>query len=405
MQSRDREVLISGPAGTGKSRACLQKLDYWASEVPGSRHLIVRRTRESLTESGLVTFEDHVHPGCDTERARRRTRQVYEYPNGSQVAVVGLDKPSRVMSAEYDLVYVQEATEVTEEGWDALATRLRNNRLPFQQLLADCNPGPPTHWLKRRAERGVLRLIESRHGDNPRLHDGSDWTEEGRTYLTRLDALSGVRLQRLRHGIWAASDGLVYEDFDPVRHVVPAAPIPRDWPRFRSVDFGYTNPFVCQWWAIDPDGRLVLYREIYATHGLVQDHAARILALESATRERPEVTVTDHDAENRATLERYLNCSTTPADKRVTAGIQAVQARLRLAGDGRPRLTIQTGDPSDRDETLVKAGTPASTVEEFPTYVWQPGRETPLKRHDHGLDALRYAVMWADQDKGLQIFL
>ena len=29
------------------------------------------------------------------------------------------------------------------------------------------------------------------------------------------------------------------------------------------VDFGYTNPFTCQWWAMDHDGRLYLYREIF----------------------------------------------------------------------------------------------------------------------------------------------
>jgi uncharacterized membrane protein len=47
-----------------------------------------------------------------------------------------------------------------------------------------------------------------------------------------------------------------------------------------------------------------------------------------------EATVADHDAEDRATLERY-GVYTQPATKDVSPGIQAVQARLRRAGDGK----------------------------------------------------------------------
>lgn len=60
--ARAAEVLLAGPAGTGKSRACLEKLHLAAMKYPGMRGLIVRKTRESLSESGLVTFEDKVLP-------------------------------------------------------------------------------------------------------------------------------------------------------------------------------------------------------------------------------------------------------------------------------------------------------------------------------------------------------
>jgi phage terminase large subunit len=54
------EVLIAGPAGTGKRRACLEVLHWNATEYPGYRGLICRKTRESITESVLVTFEEKV---------------------------------------------------------------------------------------------------------------------------------------------------------------------------------------------------------------------------------------------------------------------------------------------------------------------------------------------------------
>ena len=51
------EIILGGPAGTGKSRGNLEYLNYWAMTYPGCRLLMVRKTRRSLTESGMVTFE------------------------------------------------------------------------------------------------------------------------------------------------------------------------------------------------------------------------------------------------------------------------------------------------------------------------------------------------------------
>jgi phage terminase large subunit len=114
------------------------------------RALIVRKTRTSLTESALVTFEDKVLPEHSrlTEGAQRRLRQSYSYPNGSNIVVGGLDDSQRVMSTEYDMIYVMEAIEATENDWENLTTRLRNGVMPYQQIIADTNPDAPTHWLK-----------------------------------------------------------------------------------------------------------------------------------------------------------------------------------------------------------------------------------------------------------------
>jgi len=48
------EFVLSGPAGTGKSVALLARLHANAEAFPGSRQLIIRKTRASLTQSGLT---------------------------------------------------------------------------------------------------------------------------------------------------------------------------------------------------------------------------------------------------------------------------------------------------------------------------------------------------------------
>jgi hypothetical protein len=223
MACTESEVLLSGPAGTGKSRACLQKIHYAMEQYPGARALIVRKTRASLSETGLQTFEDHVlgpdHPLRNGPQ--RIYRQHYPYRNGSEVIVGGMDNQVRIMSSEYDIIYVQEAIELDEDDWEPLTTRKRNFKMPFQQIIADTNPSFPRHWLKQRCDRGSTRLIPCKHEDNPVLWDldKGDWTERGRKYIEDLDKLTGATKDRLRYGLWVQATGVIFDMFNEEIHV------------------------------------------------------------------------------------------------------------------------------------------------------------------------------------------
>jgi PBSX family phage terminase large subunit len=412
---RANEVLLSGSAGTGKSRACLEKLHTMALRNPGMRGLICRKTATSLTSTALVTFREHVaKEALDGGEVRfyggsQQEAACYRYGNGSTLVVGGLDKATRIMSSEYDCIYVQEATELTEDDWEALTTRLRNGKVSFQQLMADCNPGPPQHWLNQRCKRGTCQMIFCRHEDNPRLWDGQEWTPQGAEYIARLEALTGVRYQRLRLGLWAAAEGLVWDGFDPAVHMhKPIGHPPDDWARYLSVDFGYRNPFTCQWWAIDHDGRAYLYKELYMTGRLVEDHARQIkshMKTQHGAEPEPVAIICDHDAEDRATLERHLGRSTIPANKTVSEGIQAVAERFKVDGTGKPGLYICHDTLIERDQALDEARKPACLADEVVEYIWDPAsrpasgntaKESPLKQNDHGCDAMRYLVAELD---------
>lgn len=433
-KTRDSEVVMAGPAGTGKSLAALFRVHLAALHNPNIRCLIVRKTAVSLTSTTLVTFEKKVAADALARGivtwfgGSAREAACYRYSNGSVIVVGGMDKPEKIMSAEYDLVFVDEATELTVDDWEAIATRLRNGALSWQQQIAACNPGPPSHWLKQRCDQGEATMLTSRHRDNPAYMnaDGTP-TEKGRDYFAKLDKLTGVRKARLRDGIWAAAEGQIYEGWDDAVHLVDTRILPDTWTRYWTVDFGFTNPFVLQCWAEDGDGRLWLYREIYYTRRLVEDHARHILRLVRRcadccdskaeghdchtceacrlewTEPRPRAVICDHDAEDRATLERHLGMGTQAAHKSVSDGIQAVQSRLKVAGDGKPRLLVMRDALVERDPALTEASRPMGTVEEITGYVWavKPGnagglKEEPVKKDDHAMDALRYMVAAKD---------
>jgi phage terminase large subunit len=356
-----------------------------------------------MTESVLVTFEAKVvQVGCDLNNQSRRTRSSYDYDNGSVLVVGGLDNPDRIMSTEYDIIAVFEATECSEDDWEKLTTRLRNGKGPYHQIVADCNPASPSHWLKRRADRGQMEVFECRHQDNPVLWDrqAKDWTEQGRKYLATLQSLTGHRRARLLDGKWSAAEGLVYPEFNTATHVVASMPAGWEkWPKLRSIDFGFVHPFVCQWWAIDPDGRMWLYREIYQTKRTVAEHAAIINRYSDG--ETYVATITDHDAEDRATLAAH-GIQSVPAMKDHRTGRDAMHERLRVQGDGKPRLLFLAGCTLETDRELYQAKKPTNTVAEFDCHIYPPGqdgkapKEEPIKLYDDGLDAARYAVMHQD---------
>lgn len=417
---RDDEILMDGPAGTGKTRAILEKIHYCCMHYPNIRCLLVRKTRESLTESVLVTYEEHVVQADSSilNGAKRNFRQSYHYPNGSVIVVGGMDKTQKVMSTEYNMIGTFESTELSLEDFEKLTTRLgRDEKMPYSQIISDCNPGAPTHWLNKRAMKpDVMTRLLSRHEDNPVLFDEirhADGkisyvaTKLGAKYIQKLSRLSGHRLMRLRYGKWVAAEGVVYPEYDEQIHLIDRFPIPQSWRRIRVIDFGYTNPFVCQWWAIDGDGNMYRYREIYHTRRLVADHAKQIVALSAG--EKIETDISDHDAEDRATADN-AGLITNPAHKPIKPGIEAVQERLRKQGPhNRPRIFLLRDSLVEVDPILVEAGLPLCTEQEFDGYVYPEGqdgkplKEEPVDKDNHGMDTTRYAVAYVDDIASMMV--
>lgn len=400
--SHEHEVILEGPYETGKTYGALCKLHALLSINPNTKALMVRNTRVSLLGSAVRTYEDKVLKYRPTENTVIKSYggerpEFYLYPNGSRLLVGGLDNADKYLSAEYDYIYINQAEEIRLEAYEQLVGRAtgRSGNAPWPHVMSDCNPSGPYHWI---LQRPTLRRHKTVHQDNPTLfnRETGEWTERGKLTVERLKSMTGLRYQRGYLGLWVSNEGQVYEFDDMVHHIDPFD-IPRDWRRLRAIDFGFTNPFVCQWWAIDPDDRYYMYREIYMTQRTVRAHAEQINALSAG--ERYEANVADHDAEDRATLEEH-GIKTIPADKRVTVGIEKVQERLRLRRDGKPGMMFFRNALVEEDKSLKEAYKPTCTVEEFGGYVWQPTRdgvaakEAPLKINDHGMDTARYVGMY-----------
>ncbi len=371
LYSKEKEVLIHGPAGTGKTRACLEKVHLICEAVPGVRILLVRQSRVSMTESVLITYENKVLPSNHPfryEKASRRYRQAYEYPNGSTIVLGGLDNVERIMSTEYDIIVCFEATEISLNDWESLQTRLRNNVLPYQQGICDCNPSYPQHWLIKRARSEAMENVASRFEDNPTI------TEE---YLKTLASLTGHRRARLFEGLWVAAEGLVYPMAEScfVPHFTPPAGV-----LIGGIDFGFTNPFAALGATLyyDEDGRRCIYvwYERYKSRVLISDHAK---ALPDGHSWRCDPSEPDQIIE----LNRAKGIRAARANNSIITGINAVTRRM------------------DEGTLLVSEGCAALRAE-LSSYAYpenKEGSEKPVDQFNHACDALRYMVMGVDRGR------
>lgn len=392
-RSRDPEIMLHGPAETGKSLSTLWKAHVAALNHQRASIVLLRKTLASAHASVIQQFQLKVLMDNPDVRSYGGAKpEWFDYrPTGSRIWVAGLDKSSKILSSEHDMIVVNQAEELTEDDWEVLTTRVtgRAGNMPYSQLIGDCNPAWPTHWMYHRPG---LRLLYSRHQDNPVLFDqaSGEITPQGKRTMETLERLTGVRRDRLLLGKPSQAEGAVYDEWSAPEHLVECFEIPESWRRIRSIDFGYTNPFVCQWWAISPDGVMYRYREIYMSQMTVSEHAREILGL--SRDERIEATVCDHDAEDRATLSR-CGIPNIAAEKAVQLGIQTVKdrlasGRLRLFRDALVRV----------DTNMISERRPTRTEDEIDAYVWnnRATAEVPVKEDDHGVDALRYAVMYVD---------
>lgn len=469
LESAAPEILFSGHLGNGKSSGVAMKFLQWGDRWPRTPMALVRKAFNDLKTSTLRTMESFFPPALwrgglvGGEHAYR-----LDFPNGSFVDFAGLDRASKFQSTEYALIQVEEATEITLHDWETMAGRLRAHAAPISQIGAVTNPEAPTHWLARRFDpnqgshritgpcpgmsetvpcagstcrrcRGAGKIVT---GEVIVAGFGDNDANLPRAYVERRARYKGARYQRWVRGLWVAFEGAVFGDYwNPDVHVAPNSTVPGstrfpgrpaawdawngfpppDWPRYRAIDFGFTNPFVCSWYAEDPEGTLWRYREIYKSGVRTEVHGRRMLALEEdelqALRAAPgigteddarrywkkirrlnlDLTVTDHDPEAQATLGRMgIECVNAVKDR--NAAMQAVERALEAK-----RVVFLRNSTDEIDEDLAAEGAPTSTEEEIPelrfpkkgiaTNVEERERESPFAKDDHGYSALCYLLL------------
>ena len=391
------EAILHGPAETGKTISALWKLHLCALRHKNASLVVARKTLASTVGTVLQTYQNKVlggHPEAwGIVPYGGEKPQWFDYTEtGARIWVAGLDKSSKILSAEHDIIYVNQAEELELDDWETITTRTtgRAGNMPYAQTIGDANPTYPRHWMYN---RDGLRLFYSRHEENPTLYDQTTGEITARGIITMgvLDKLTGVRKQRLRYGIKAQAEGAIYAEYDEGIHRIYRDKLPGDLRRFvAGVDWGYRHPGSIQLLGVTGEG--IAYRIAEYYHAGRRDDwwLEKLLVLNDEFG----IEAAACDPAQPAYIDKFkaAGINAVKGNNAVVPGINAVKKRL-----AERTLFIVRDSLRERDEELVEAKRCACLADEFPSYTWDGSdKERPVKVDDDGLDALRYAVMHLD---------
>jgi len=412
----ERDVLYGGAAGGGKSYALLADALRDAHN-PNHRGLLLRRTLGELTE--LIDKSRQLYMKAFPEAVFKESKSTWIFPSGATILFSYLDRDTdvtRYQGQSFNWIAIDEITHYpTPYVWEYLRSRLRTTDqsiVPYMRCTA--NPGgvggwwikkmyiDPTKsntpfWARDVETNRILRygssnaekagkplfqrrFIPARLTDNPYLMASGE-------YEAMLNSLPEVERRRLLEGDWDVTDGAAFAEFDRSRHVVEPFEIPRSWARIRAADYGYSSPSCVLWGAIDFDGNLWIYRELYGKGFTGEQLAERILELEyddptiqTAVLDESCFSRTGHGLSIAESMNR-LNLRFMASNRDRLAGKIEMHKRLGNNDLDEPRLRI-----FNNCKHLIR------TLPTLPLSKTNP-EDVDTKADDHAYDALRYMCM------------
>lgn len=264
-KARARFIAYGGARGGGKSWAVRKKAAGLALSYPGAGILIVRRTFPELRENHILPMTADL---AGVARYRDADKS-FTFPGGSRIVFGYCSSESDVLQyqgQEYDVIFMDEATQFTEFQFTTLTACLRGaNDFPKRFYLT-CNPGGVGHaWVKRLfIDR---RYKKTEHPEDyvfiaANVYDNHALMEHDPDYVRMLENLPEEQRRAWLLGQWDIFEGQYFAEFDRNVHVCRPHGIPAHWRRYVTLDYGM-DMLAALWVAVDEQGRAVVYRELY----------------------------------------------------------------------------------------------------------------------------------------------
>ena len=376
--------LAHGSVRTGKTIGTLFRFMQAVSKCPDSQIWMVGHSSDTIFQNAIrLILESEqfmiFRPFCTWASGKRQLKF-----RDKTISTLGAKDEGAIGSFQgktFSLVYCDEMTLYPESIVDMIDTRLSN---PHSMGFASMNPSHPNHKIKKwidKAEVGDPNYYS--------LHftlDDNPYVDEN--YKQRIrDSLSGLFYKRNYLGLWCLAEGAIFDFFDHNIHVLSRPPAAAEY-WIASIDYGSVNAFCClligvstgkytqtgkklwvekeYYWDPKKTGRQKVnsefaddvqeFLEPYGVRHIYIDPSAEAFQLEL----------------------RKRNMHAVHANNDVENGIQVMTSEMKK------------GNLFVLEECV-------NTIREIESYVWDPkaadkGYDEPMKKDDHSIDALRYAI-------------
>ena len=278
--SHTRFTAYGGARGGGKSWALRRKLVAMCLRYDGISCLLIRRTLPELKSNHVIPFlreYDGIITYSESERA-------ILFPNKSKIYLgyCATDKDVlRYQGQEYDVIAIDEATQLSEFRFSVLKACLRGTNDFPRRMYLTCNPGGIGHaWVKR-----LFIDKDFKSGENPDeytfipalVYDNPILLDADPEYINSLNSLPPRLRDAWLFGKWDVFDGQFFPEFDASIHVCKQKDIPEDITTFIALDYGL-DMLAALLVGIDFEGNLWIIRE-HCESGLTLSEAANRVAL------------------------------------------------------------------------------------------------------------------------------
>ncbi len=382
-------IALGGKRGPGKSHTIMAQvaLDD-CQRVPNLKVLFLRKIKRSAAES-----LDDVIRRVFAFTPHSSNADGVQLKNGSRILIGGFKDESDIdkyLGIEYDIIVVEECTQISETKIQKLRGSLRTSKINFRPriYLSTNADGIGLKWFKdkfiepyRQNRERETRFIDVTGIRNPFVNV---------EYEAWLDGLTGPLGKAWRDGDWDAFAGMAFPEFNRTRHVIKPFDLPPSWIKWRATDWGQASPFCTLWGTKNPDnGRIYVYRELYA-RGMTDQAQARTIREMTPADEVMYIHYADpalwesKTYENKwySTADEYAKegIRLTKGDNNRIAGKRKVNNILADLPDGEPGLQIFDTCPH-----LIEQLANLASDEHNP-------EDVDTDQDDHSYDTLKYLL-------------
>ena len=343
-------VAFGGARGGGKSWAVREKAKRLAIKWAGIKILIIRKTYADLRDNHILPLKADLPSGFAEYKEQDKA---FVFRNGSRIKCcyfAGENDALQYQGQEYDVIFLEEATQFTELVFNTMKACLRGaNDFPKRMYLT-CNPdGVGFLWVKRLF---VSREYES--NENPEdflfiqslVDDNKILMEANPDYVKQLDSLPEDMRKRWRYGSWDVSEAQYFDEFDRNVHVCEPFKIPSEWRRYRAFDYGL-DMLACYWIAVDNLHNCYFYKELCESNLPISTAARKILDFTDKDEDiylnlaPPDMwNRSQETGKSRAVLFDEAGLELTKSNNDREAGWLAIKELLKVDSNGSPRMHI-----------------------------------------------------------------
>lgn len=284
-----------------------------------------------------------------------RTDAIYVFETGSKIEFFSADQPSKVRGPRRDVLFINEANNISYETYTQLEIRTR------KIIWIDHNPVAEYWWYTEVMPHNEVDFLTLTYRDNESLEQAIVDSIESRRGNTQWYQVYGL-------GQLGEVEGKIYKNWRLIDEVPHEARLER-----RGLDFGYSN---------DPAALIDIY---YLNGGYIFDEQLYQLGLSNKR-----IADFNSNLEDPQTLVIADSAEPKSIDELKLYGVNVIGANK---GPG----SIHQGISYLQDQKISVTKRSVNLIKEYRSYLWATDKDgnqldVPEGGFDHGLDAVRYGM-------------